>query len=216
LAAVYEGLGELARAEEQWRLVVAEAPAYQAGCRGLGEVLLRQGKHDDSQAEAGRMEGDPLLRWEGLFLRARVAAARGDPGAGRRALERAVREHPGELEPLRHLCQYLFEYIDVRQAEGPLEELARRAPDDASAHHNLGIVYLRTGRPRQAVGAFQESLRLRPDAPVTLLQLGHALREDGRPGEAVAAWEQALRLDPGCRDAAAALEEAGRRSGEGR
>jgi GT2 family glycosyltransferase len=44
LADVYARLGDLPRAEEQWRRVVAEVPRYQAGWNGLNEVLRRQGK----------------------------------------------------------------------------------------------------------------------------------------------------------------------------
>jgi tetratricopeptide (TPR) repeat protein len=44
LADVYTRLGDLPRAEEQWRRVVAEVPRYQAGWHGLKEVLRRQGK----------------------------------------------------------------------------------------------------------------------------------------------------------------------------
>jgi GT2 family glycosyltransferase/tetratricopeptide (TPR) repeat protein len=44
LAVVYTDVGELAAAEKQWRLVVAEMPSYQAGWRGLGESLAGSGQ----------------------------------------------------------------------------------------------------------------------------------------------------------------------------
>jgi GT2 family glycosyltransferase/2-polyprenyl-3-methyl-5-hydroxy-6-metoxy-1,4-benzoquinol methylase/Tfp pilus assembly protein PilF len=55
LALVYEDLGELARAEEQWRRVVEERPGYRPGWRGLGEVLLRQGQTQEALAVAGQL-----------------------------------------------------------------------------------------------------------------------------------------------------------------
>ena len=37
-------MGDLARAEEEWRQVTREVPRYRAGWRGLGEVLMRQSR----------------------------------------------------------------------------------------------------------------------------------------------------------------------------
>src|SRR5262249_34852855 len=43
LAIVFEELGDLRRAEEQWRLALEEMPRYRLAWRGLAEVLMRQG-----------------------------------------------------------------------------------------------------------------------------------------------------------------------------
>src|SRR5206468_1563954 len=50
LAVVYGEMGDLPRAEEQWRLVVGEQPAYEIGWKGLWEVLMRQNKHQQALA----------------------------------------------------------------------------------------------------------------------------------------------------------------------
>ncbi|HEX4606664.1 MAG TPA: glycosyltransferase, partial [Urbifossiella sp.] len=47
LAAVYADLGDWAGAEAEWRVVTAEVPRYRPGWRGLGEVLLQQGKIEE-------------------------------------------------------------------------------------------------------------------------------------------------------------------------
>jgi O-antigen biosynthesis protein len=44
LAVVYEQLGQLDRAEEQWRLACADMPGYHTGWRALAENLLRQNR----------------------------------------------------------------------------------------------------------------------------------------------------------------------------
>jgi lipopolysaccharide biosynthesis regulator YciM len=61
LARVYEALGDLDRAEDQWRLVVEEAPRYQAGWRGLAEILAKQGKWEEAQAVANRLGQAKML-----------------------------------------------------------------------------------------------------------------------------------------------------------
>jgi tetratricopeptide (TPR) repeat protein len=207
LALACEALGDLARAEEQWRLIVAEVPRYRAGWRGLGDVLLRQDKHREALQVAEQLPGEPTLQTECLVLQGRVAAARGDLTGARRALERAAAGRPDDVHAWQALCQFLFEYVDPAEAEGPLKELLRCDPEDASAHHNLGTVYLRKGELTAAAEAFRHSLRLRPASAVTWLQLGHALRAGGRTGEAADAFAQALRLSPGSAEAADALRQ---------
>lgn len=214
LALAYEDLGEETRAEEQWRLITAETPRYRPGWRGLGELLLCQGKHDEATALASRLVGDRFLRVEGLLLRGRLEVARGKTGEARRDFERAASEANGDLTPLRALCRLLFEQGDPADAEKALAELLRRAPDDAPAAHNLGTVYLRLGKPQAAAECYRHSLQHRPNAPHTYLQLGHALSACKRLDEAVAAWEQAYRLDPDNQEAREALTQAARVAGK--
>src|SRR5262249_42729864 len=108
LAIAYTDQGDLPRAEEQWRLGVQEGPRLRVGGRGLGEVLLSQGKQAEALALADRLMADGPLRGEGLVLRARLAAAAGDVEGARRQLDQALQECPNDLEPLRCLCQLLF------------------------------------------------------------------------------------------------------------
>jgi Flp pilus assembly protein TadD len=69
-------------------------------------------------------------------------------------------------------------------------------PANAKAHHNLGIVLMRSRRHNDAVVAYRQSLRYRPNYGPTFMNLGYALKDSGRLAEAAAAWEQAARLAP--------------------
>jgi tetratricopeptide (TPR) repeat protein len=204
LALVYADLGDWTHAEEQWRQIVAEAPHYRQGWRGLGDVLLRQGKTGAAEILADRMLTDSRLRIEGMLLKAHAAAARGDLAAARQHLRRAVADYPDDPDPLQALCRFLFENGGLAEADESLQELTRREPRDAAAFHNLGTLRRRLGRPAAAAEAFRQSLRLRPNAPATLLNLGHALRDSGQVREAVAAWQEAARAAPGRPEAAEA------------
>ncbi len=214
LAVVYSDLAELSHAEDQWRLVVQEVPGYREGWKALGEVLVRQKKYKEALEVALQLTGDPALSAEGSILRSRVVASQGDIRAARKELERAVAECPDDLEPLRALCQLLFEHADPLDAERALTELSRRDSADAAARHNLGTVYLSQNRYAEAVDVYGDSLRLRPDSPATYLNLGYALREYGRLKEAIAAWEQVIRLAPGDPAATEALREVQKKGGE--
>jgi tetratricopeptide (TPR) repeat protein len=205
LAVVYQDLGDLASAEREWRLAVEEVPHYRPGWRGLGDVLLRQGKLREAEAVAQRLLADRRLRGEGLVLRGQAAAGRRQLAEARHWLKQAVEEFPSDPAPLETWCRFLFDHGDPAEAEAALQELVRREPANGTAHHNLGTLNLRLGRPQAAADCYGQSLRHRPDHAPTYAQLGHALRQAGRVDDARQAWAQALRLDPGNAEAAAGL-----------
>jgi GT2 family glycosyltransferase/tetratricopeptide (TPR) repeat protein len=204
LAVVYTDLGNLQRAEEEWREVTRAVPRYRPGWRGLGEVLIRGGRHQEAMAVAEQFLGDPALRVEGHLLKSRLAMAAGDLAAARAEIEHALAEDPGDRAALEARCHLLFEHGPPAEAEAALRALIDRDPNDASAHHNLGMLLLRLKRYDQAARSFRQALRHRADAPATYLHLGYALKESDRLPEAVAAWQQVLRLAPD--DAAARAE----------
>jgi GT2 family glycosyltransferase/tetratricopeptide (TPR) repeat protein/SAM-dependent methyltransferase len=197
MAIVLADTGELARAEAEWRRVVDEVPGYMPGWRGLGDILLRQGRHNDARALAKRLGTDPRLRREGLLLQGHTETACQDFDSARRTLEQAVKEFPDDADVRQALGRFLFEHGDVPSAEAALKALVERAPQDAAAHHNLGTLYLRTARHGAAADAYRESLRHRPDSAVTCVHLGYALKDGGDLGQAVAVWRKALDLAPG-------------------
>ena len=113
-------------------------------------------------------------------------------------------DDPGNRTALEARCQVLFDHGPSSEAEAALRTLIDHQPADACAHHNLGILMLRSRRHDEAAQSFRQSLRHRANAPATYLHLGFALKESGRIEEAVSAWQQVLRLAPAD---AAALEE---------
>jgi GT2 family glycosyltransferase/tetratricopeptide (TPR) repeat protein len=215
LAVVYTDLGDLERAEAEWREVTRAVPRYRPGWRGLGEVLIRATRLREAMAVAEHCLGEPdaAVRVEGRLLKGRLAVAAGDIAAARAEIEQALAEDPGDRAALEARCHLLFDHGPPAEAEAALRALIDRDPEDPSAHHNLGMLLLRLKRYDPAARAFRQALRHRADAPATYLHLGYALKECGRLAEAVAAWQQVLRLAP---DDAAAGEELARASAVGR
>lgn len=178
LALVYDDMGRIDAVETEWRRILEDQPDYVPAWRGLGDVLLRQQKHSEVEYEISRLlAGKNGLRREGLLLRGWSLASRSRVAAALDEFEAADAMDPGDLEALRAKCRLLFEQGAPTMAEEALQELTRRAPDDAAAWHNLGTVYFRQHRYPQAVEAFEKSLRIRPDSPVTHEQLGTARQQ---------------------------------------
>ncbi len=175
LALVYEDAGDLARAEDEWRRVVAERPGHRPGWRGLGEILIRQGDLDEAARLAERLVGEARLRPEGLLLRGRLAVVQGDLRGAREDWGQVVAEYASDRAALEAVARLLFEQTGPASARAALEALTQLVPDDAAAHHNLGAAYLEAGEAERAVAACRESLRLRPDSPPTRELLGLAL-----------------------------------------
>jgi GT2 family glycosyltransferase/tetratricopeptide (TPR) repeat protein/2-polyprenyl-3-methyl-5-hydroxy-6-metoxy-1,4-benzoquinol methylase len=176
LAVVYSDMGDLVRAEEQWRMVTQEQPDYRQGWRGLGETLLRQGKQQELSALIEHLHGEPRLCGEASLLLGQIAQAQGDLEEARKHFEQSVKELPTDPAPLQALCRLLFEHGEMHQAEEALGRLIKLCPEDAAAHHNLGTIHLQQGKHQQAAEEYQKSLRLRPNAPETQALLGHALQ----------------------------------------
>ncbi len=76
------------------------------------------------------------------------------------------------------------------------QDTARKAPDNARAHQELGGALLRAGRLAEALAAYETALRLKPDYPKGRNNYASALCEAGRWAEAAAQYERAVRQLP--------------------
>ena len=78
-------------------------------------------------------------------------------------------------------------------AAPPLREYVRLDPNNAQAHHDLGLTYLRSGRPAEAAASLQRALDLRPGFDSALRHLVEALELEGREAEALLACRKLSR-----------------------
>ncbi|HUL52465.1 MAG TPA: tetratricopeptide repeat protein [Opitutaceae bacterium] len=85
---------------------------------------------------------------------------------------------------------------DFRSEFSVWSDTVAKWPDNARAHHRLGILLLTAGRPAEAIGQYREALRIEPGNPDIRIALAHALVETGRIAEAIDCYEQILRARP--------------------
>ena len=67
----------------------------------------------------------------------------------------------------------------------------------AITHHNLGLVYLRAGRPALARSSLATALGLEPGSVAIRLELANAMQAAGSPEEAIPVYESILEFSPG-------------------
>ena len=192
LAVVYQDQGNFAAAEQEWLKIVQEVPDYGAGWRGLGDLLLQQGRIADAISVTSQIPKGPGLQMEWRRLRSRIAAAQNQHDQARHELEAALRECPDDIELKRIWAEFLFQRGDLTAAESALRELIAVEPNNAAHRHNLGMVLGRWGDARASIPCFEKSLQLRPRYAATLKELGFAYRSIGHTGKAVAVWQQAI------------------------
>ncbi len=74
-------------------------------------------------------------------------------------------------------------------------------PDNAEAHNNLGLAYMRLSRRAEAAEAFRRAIRINPDHADAHYNMGFAYRKLGRYNEARAVYKKAIRINPGYAEA---------------
>jgi Flp pilus assembly protein TadD len=157
----------------------------------LGRAYNEAGRSKDAAerfriARALKLEGAPLLNEE----EARLADQESGP---------APDEQVDQIEALLQLARALQDAGDTDGAEQALGQAILEAPADWRPHHDLGLLYLRTGRLRPARQALSEADRLAPPGETSpAMNLVVVTLYEGDYRAAVAAYEDLAgpTLDP--------------------
>lgn len=170
-----------------------ENPDYQMA---LGCALWRLGRFEE--AEPAFREAT-LLRPDGAALNALGATLHqlNRSAEAERALQRALRVDPSQVEAYGNLAAVLWERGRRRDAVALLQRGSRKAPHDRGLHRNLGVALLHSGQADEAVAAFRAAVACGGADAGAQLDLAEALAECGRGEEAGVALAEATRLDPG-------------------
>ncbi len=156
LGAVLRDLGRPAEAEAEWEAALAERPDFAAARVDLAELYAGQGRWDEVEAAALRLEADAQAPVEAAVLRAKALLARRGFAAARALLEGAVAGAPQALWPRVLLTHALLqEGRDWDAAGRALRDVLALDPGHAEARRNLGVLLRQQG---QALSPDEEQL----------------------------------------------------------
>ena len=132
-----------------------------------------------------------------LVAEARQKQAGGDGPGARRALARALREAPDDVELRMTEALVELQFGTLEKAIGMLRALVRRAPRNFEAQFNLGVAQRFADRFDLALRAFERALEVRRDDPRALGHVAEILAILGRLREAADVNERLRALRPG-------------------
>ncbi len=89
---------------------------------------------------------------------------------------------------------------DVETARQAWRDILAADPDNAEAHFNLGLLYIRSEEYQPAIAAFRKVLMLQPEMPDALFNIGFAYAKSGRYDQAVESYSRAAALSPPYQD----------------
>lgn len=195
LAEGYLQMGELNKARDHFRKLLAKDPERISAKLRLAEIAGRSG----DRAGMERSMKQLLAEQQGVEALLTVAQARQRVGDRRAALELVQRiwsEQPGEL----FSGTLLFEQA-INQGRGDYAQLiatqvAERNPLSPIAAHLSGSLLLKMGRPQEAVAAFQEARTLAPASAIHLYGVALAQIESGELAAARESLDALEELSP--------------------
>lgn len=195
----WSAAGNLRRAEEEVRGVVALDPQSGLARAELGRLLLEQRKYEEAVRElreAARLAPGSMVAH---LLLGRALHLDYDPRGAQAALRTALERSPAEVEPRLVLAEVLGDNQKLEEAERILRETVARAPDHPVAQFRLAQLLGRTRRAAEALQRMGEAFEAaRNDPGLTFIGLGYAreLEQARRTREAETVLRQVLRTDP--------------------
>jgi tetratricopeptide (TPR) repeat protein len=199
--------GDLATAGRAFERTTAAVPQQPEGYFGCGLVELRQGHADRARelfSKALALDSSFLQAWYPLGL---ALAALGREGEAEAAMERgrevrrrrmrdALNAQLGELAVTRdEVLERASAWIEsgrADQAVAKLEALAKRMPDDALVHFNLGVAHWSARKPAEALAELERARSLDGSLAGLDANLALALLALRRPVEAQIAIQRAF------------------------
>jgi len=120
------------------------------------------------------------LNMESCLAKASRLEHLGDFVAALEILQGALSVYTNDIDLTQEYCRLAFAHAPLRTAADALRVLTRLAPNDPSAHHNLGALLLQMGLYKESIESLNQSLSLRPQFEPTLAILHEAIARMSR------------------------------------
>jgi tetratricopeptide (TPR) repeat protein len=193
--------GDLPRAEQVYRQVLAADPANAQGWYLLGAVCQAQGKLDDavsSLRQALRLEPHRAAAHNHLGV---TLAQQGHLEEAIACFRQALQFQPDWAEAHDNLGLALTKQGRRDEAVASYQRALQCRPDYAPALHNLRQALHSQGKLDDLFDTYQDIVRRQPDSADAWNDLGMELLKREKWTDAAASFEQALRLQPNSAEA---------------
>jgi len=197
--------GDVVRAEQLYRELLAQSPGHAPTLCNLGVLLVRDGKVDEAKQfynlalAVSPDHPDAHFNLGNLYRRTnqlREAAAH---------FTACLNGNPNHASAAFNLGLVIVAAGDIAQAVELFRTAVRLEPQNADAHGRLGDVLVRTGELPEGVAAFRKSVQLKPNDHRWHYNLALALANSGDTSGASEHIQKALKLKPDYAEAHNAL-----------
>ena len=180
-------------------------PESAAAHKILGLCYFMQEHHAEAERELKRATDLDSSDTEALYYLGRLHFTRNDAPEALRIFERLVLLDKNSVRGYNHLGQTyeaLTRFDDARAAYRKAIELDRTQPARSQwPYFNLGVLYLKEGRPEEAIGLIRQALVINSDWPEGKTQLAIALSSADQFDEARLLLKEVLQNNPTNADA---------------
>jgi protein O-GlcNAc transferase len=192
--------GDLARAEQLYRLVLTNDPRQFDAMHMLGVVAGQRGDFREGArvlAEALKVRPDSA---DGLINLGRMQAALADYAAAAESYRKALTLNPNH--PLAHnnFAIILRRLGHAEDAISHCDKAIALAPNYGEAWNNRGNALFDLGRHDEALESYTRALSLAPGLSESMLGRGNVMLAQERYDEALANYDKALALKPNSAD----------------
>lgn len=158
-----------------YRAVLALDRRYAPAQVGMGHALLNLQRYDDLFAYMKPLlarQLNPMLARSMLSLMGQASQASGRLDAAADYYQQALQIDPSFSAPLAHLATLKLKQGRYQEALTLLQAFVEAEPDNASAHHGMGVALQHLGRLDEALASLDRALSLNP-----AMEAARALRE---------------------------------------
>jgi predicted O-linked N-acetylglucosamine transferase (SPINDLY family) len=215
----YHVAGDLARAETDYRRILAATPGNGNAWNLLGVLLHQTGRLPEATEALSRATQLLPVFADAHSNRAMVAIDAGDFETARQALDRALSINSAHRSANTLAVRLLHARGKAHLAQGSGESCAKALDDFSAARRKdpTNLVYAlavantlrRLGRLQEALPAYRQAVALAPGQSGARVALATALREAGQWAEALDVFRDANSLDPSGKHAADASQGVG-------
>lgn len=186
-------LGELAKAEQRVRQILAQHPKLGLGHALLGDLASARGQRD--AAVAAYRQAHDFDKSSESFMRLFAAIARRDSPAAQRLAEQWLAARPADAMAWRALADMQLVAGNLSGARRSYETLVKLRPADAEVLNNLANVML-AQKDAGALKTAEQARALAPGAPHIIGTTGWAAFKAGQSDRALQLLREARVRDP--------------------